>query len=115
MPPEFLFNSRNGGASDTRALATTFHYSPLHMAVRRSCVQLITSLFLCWQKKPSTQSFKMPSLDASELNIVFGVLGGFIILYGFISIKIKSHWYLGEARMSHPRRNYTDEQSRPWP
>ncbi|EFY99763.1 NhaP-type Na+/H+ and K+/H+ antiporter [Metarhizium robertsii] len=39
----------------------------------------------------------MPSLDVSELNIVLGVLGTFIILYGLISVKIKAKWYLGEA------------------
>jgi len=39
----------------------------------------------------------MPSLDVSELNIVIAVLGAFIILYGFISVKIKQVWYLGEA------------------
>ncbi|KAK8145551.1 hypothetical protein G3M48_004292 [Beauveria asiatica] len=39
----------------------------------------------------------MPTLDISELNIVLGVLGSFIILYGVISVKIKQAWYLGEA------------------
>ncbi|PVH78099.1 Na(+)/H(+) antiporter 1 [Cadophora sp. DSE1049] len=39
----------------------------------------------------------MPSLDVSELNIVLGVLGTFIVLYGWISVKIKAQWYLGEA------------------
>ncbi|KAK3186568.1 hypothetical protein K4F52_004608 [Lecanicillium sp. MT-2017a] len=39
----------------------------------------------------------MPSLDVSELNIVLGVLGAFIIIYGIISVKIKQVWYLGEA------------------
>ncbi|KAI4649272.1 hypothetical protein J4E93_003588 [Alternaria ventricosa] len=39
----------------------------------------------------------MPSLDVSELNIVIAVLGAFIVLYGFISVKIKQVWYLGEA------------------
>ncbi|KAK4207733.1 Sodium/hydrogen exchanger family-domain-containing protein [Rhypophila decipiens] len=39
----------------------------------------------------------MPSLDVSELNIVLGVFGSFIILYGIISVKIKSAWFLGEA------------------
>ncbi|KAK0112583.1 hypothetical protein ONS95_014329 [Cadophora gregata] len=39
----------------------------------------------------------MPSLDVSELNIVLGVLGSFIVLYGIISVKIKAQWYLGEA------------------
>jgi hypothetical protein len=41
----------------------------------------------------------MPVLDVSELNIVLGVLGGFIILYGIIAQKIKGVWYLGEACM----------------
>ncbi|KAJ6441054.1 plasma membrane antiporter [Purpureocillium lavendulum] len=39
----------------------------------------------------------MPTLDVSELNVVLGVLGTFIVLYGLISVKIKSRWYLGEA------------------
>ena len=60
----------------------------------------------------------MPTLDVSELNVVLGVLGKrnvlavaitptidesnlltgtFIVLYGVISVKIKSRWYLGEA------------------
>ncbi|KAF9693256.1 hypothetical protein EKO04_008945 [Ascochyta lentis] len=39
----------------------------------------------------------MPTLDLSELNIVIAILGAFIIAYGFISVKIKHVWYLGEA------------------
>ncbi|KAF1984983.1 hypothetical protein K402DRAFT_413453 [Aulographum hederae CBS 113979] len=39
----------------------------------------------------------MPVLDVSELNVVLTVLGAFIVLYGFISVKIKQVWYLGEA------------------
>jgi hypothetical protein len=39
----------------------------------------------------------MPTLDVSELNIVIAILGAFIICYGFISVKIKQVWYLGEA------------------
>ncbi|KAH8173586.1 sodium/hydrogen exchanger family protein [Sarocladium implicatum] len=39
----------------------------------------------------------MPVLDVSELNIILGVLSGFILLYGIISVKIKAKWYLGEA------------------
>ncbi|KAF2176042.1 Na(+)/H(+) antiporter 1 [Zopfia rhizophila CBS 207.26] len=39
----------------------------------------------------------MPNLDVSELNIVIAVLGAFIVFYGFISVKIKQVWYLGEA------------------
>uniref|UniRef100_A0A0D2YA29 Cation/H+ exchanger transmembrane domain-containing protein n=1 Tax=Fusarium oxysporum (strain Fo5176) TaxID=660025 RepID=A0A0D2YA29_FUSOF len=39
----------------------------------------------------------MPVLNLSELNIVLGVLGGFMALYGIISVKIKQSWYLGEA------------------
>lgn len=42
-------------------------------------------------------STKMPNLDVSELNIVLGVFGTFILLYGIISVKIKSKWFLGEA------------------
>ncbi|GAB1317689.1 hypothetical protein MFIFM68171_07899 [Madurella fahalii] len=39
----------------------------------------------------------MPNLDVSELNIVLSVLGAFILLYGIISVLIKSRWFLGEA------------------
>ncbi|KAF6795825.1 Na(+)/H(+) antiporter C3A11.09-like protein 1 [Colletotrichum sojae] len=39
----------------------------------------------------------MPTLDPSELNVVLAVFGGFIILYGILSVKIKNVWYLGEA------------------
>ncbi|PLB45321.1 Na(+)/H(+) antiporter 1 [Aspergillus steynii IBT 23096] len=39
----------------------------------------------------------MPTLDVSELNVVIAVLGGFMLLYGVISVKIKRFWYLGEA------------------
>ncbi|RMJ11121.1 hypothetical protein BHE90_006686 [Fusarium euwallaceae] len=39
----------------------------------------------------------MPTLNVSELNIVLGVLGAFMVLYGVISVKIKQAWYLGEA------------------
>ncbi|KAF0328592.1 sodium/hydrogen exchanger family protein [Colletotrichum asianum] len=39
----------------------------------------------------------MATLDPSELNVVLAVFGGFIILYGVISVKIKNAWYLGEA------------------
>lgn len=39
----------------------------------------------------------MPSLDVSELNVVIAVLGAFIVIYGFSSVKIKQVWYLGEA------------------
>ncbi|KAL4811782.1 Sodium/hydrogen exchanger family-domain-containing protein [Aspergillus spinulosporus] len=39
----------------------------------------------------------MPTLDVSELNVVVSVLGTFIILYALASVKIKNHWYLGEA------------------
>ncbi|RCI09332.1 hypothetical protein L249_1415 [Ophiocordyceps polyrhachis-furcata BCC 54312] len=39
----------------------------------------------------------MVTLDVSELNIVLGVLGTFIVCYGIISVKIKQQWYLGEA------------------
>ncbi|KAL2214366.1 sodium/hydrogen exchanger family protein [Sarocladium strictum] len=39
----------------------------------------------------------MPILNPSELNVVVSVLGGFMILYGWISVKIKQKWYLGEA------------------
>ncbi|KAI3552896.1 hypothetical protein CABS01_06344 [Colletotrichum abscissum] len=39
----------------------------------------------------------MPTLDVSELNIVLGVFGLYILAYGIISVKIKSKWYLGEA------------------
>ncbi|RYP67844.1 hypothetical protein DL771_007021 [Monosporascus sp. 5C6A] len=39
----------------------------------------------------------MPSLDVSELNIVLSILGIFTLFYGYISVKIKQKWYLGEA------------------
>ncbi|KAF2016834.1 hypothetical protein BU24DRAFT_477777 [Aaosphaeria arxii CBS 175.79] len=39
----------------------------------------------------------MPTLDVSELNIVIAVLGGYTVLYGIISVKLKQKWYLGEA------------------
>ncbi|KAK4640650.1 hypothetical protein QC761_600770 [Podospora bellae-mahoneyi] len=39
----------------------------------------------------------MPNLDVSELNTVLAVLGAFILLYGIISVLIKSRWFLGEA------------------
>ena len=39
----------------------------------------------------------MPTLDVSELNVVVAILGTFIICYGFLSVKIKQVWYLGEA------------------
>lgn len=39
----------------------------------------------------------MPELDVSELNIVIAILGTFIVAFGFISVKIKQVWYLGEA------------------
>lgn len=39
----------------------------------------------------------MPTLDLSELNIVVSVLGGFIVLYGLVAVKLKGVWYLGEA------------------
>lgn len=57
----------------------------------------------------------MPALDVSELNVVISALGisktsavlllcaptdtlgGFMVLYGVISVKIKNVWYLGEA------------------
>jgi hypothetical protein len=58
----------------------------------------------------------MPTLDVSELNIVIAILGmliniskvaaanhtvagAFIVCYGFLSVKIKQVWYLGEACM----------------
>ncbi|KAL0935457.1 Na(+)/H(+) antiporter C3A11.09-like protein 1 [Colletotrichum truncatum] len=39
----------------------------------------------------------MPTLNPSELNVVLAIFGGFIILYGILSVKIKNVWYLGEA------------------
>ncbi|KAL2784827.1 Sodium/hydrogen exchanger family-domain-containing protein [Aspergillus keveii] len=39
----------------------------------------------------------MPTLNVSELNVVIAVLGAFITLYAFFSVKIKNKWYLGEA------------------
>ncbi|CCC14941.1 unnamed protein product [Sordaria macrospora k-hell] len=39
----------------------------------------------------------MPNMDVSDLNTVIAVLGAFIIIFGIISVKIKSRWFLGEA------------------
>ncbi|KAK1528701.1 sodium/hydrogen exchanger family protein [Colletotrichum costaricense] len=39
----------------------------------------------------------MPTFDPSELNVVLAVFGAFIILFGIISVEIKTVWYLGEA------------------
>lgn len=39
----------------------------------------------------------MPLLDLSDLNVSLSILGTFIIGYGFLSVKIKQVWYLGEA------------------
>ncbi|RYO82829.1 hypothetical protein DL766_006475 [Monosporascus sp. MC13-8B] len=40
----------------------------------------------------------MPSLDVSELNIVLSIFAGiFTLSYGYISVKLKQKWYLGEA------------------
>ncbi|KAK5945677.1 hypothetical protein PMZ80_002883 [Knufia obscura] len=36
-------------------------------------------------------------LGMSELNVVIAIFGFFILAYGFISVKIKTAWYLGEA------------------
>ena len=49
---------------------------------------------------PGFLSFKMPTLDVSELNTTISILGAFILLFGLVSIKVKRAWYLGEARMS---------------
>jgi hypothetical protein len=62
----------------------------------------------------------MPSLDVSELNIVIAVVGFFILSYGFLSVKIKQVWYLGEARKCPRHRRpalltVTElSQSQPW-
>ncbi|KXJ94945.1 Sodium/hydrogen exchanger family-domain-containing protein [Microdochium bolleyi] len=39
----------------------------------------------------------MPALDIIELNTVVAVFGAFIVLFGFLSVKLKRAWYLGEA------------------
>ncbi|KAH7030590.1 Sodium/hydrogen exchanger family-domain-containing protein [Microdochium trichocladiopsis] len=39
----------------------------------------------------------MPALDIIELNTVISVFGAFIVLFGFLSVKLKRQWYLGEA------------------
>ncbi|KAH9908360.1 Sodium/hydrogen exchanger family-domain-containing protein [Xylariomycetidae sp. FL2044] len=39
----------------------------------------------------------MPQLAINETNTIIAILGTFIILYGLVSVKIKSVWYLGEA------------------
>ncbi|PYI11317.1 sodium ion/proton exchanger [Aspergillus sclerotiicarbonarius CBS 121057] len=38
-----------------------------------------------------------PFLDVSNFNLVLSVAGLYILLFGFISLKIKQKWYLGEA------------------
>ena len=57
--------------------------------------------------KASHNQPAMPTLNISELNIVLSVLGAFILLYGFISVKIKDKWLLGEARMSRLPTNWS--------
>jgi len=37
-------------------------------------------------------------LNMSELNVVIAIFGFFTLAYGIISVKIKTAWYLGEAR-----------------
>ncbi|KFA55907.1 hypothetical protein S40293_06932 [Stachybotrys chartarum IBT 40293] len=39
----------------------------------------------------------MPTLDIIELNTVIAVFGAFTVLFGFLSVKLKRSWYLGEA------------------
>lgn len=39
----------------------------------------------------------MPLLSLSDLNVSITILGAFLVSYGFISVKIKQVWYLGEA------------------
>ena len=43
-------------------------------------------------------------LDVSQLNTVIAIFGFFIAAFGFISVKFKNHWYLGEARTSSLKR-----------
>ncbi|EAW06498.1 putative plasma membrane antiporter [Aspergillus clavatus NRRL 1] len=38
-----------------------------------------------------------PVVDVSTFNVVLSVLSTYILLFGFISLKIKQRWYLGEA------------------
>ncbi|RAH57492.1 plasma membrane antiporter [Aspergillus piperis CBS 112811] len=38
-----------------------------------------------------------PFLDVSNFNLVLSVTGLYILLFGFISLKVKQRWYLGEA------------------
>ncbi|KAI0397972.1 Cation/H+ exchanger [Xylariaceae sp. FL0594] len=39
----------------------------------------------------------MPTLDLSELNVVVGVFGSYIAVYGLFAAKIKNAWFIGEA------------------
>lgn len=39
----------------------------------------------------------MPLLSLSDLNVSITILGAFLVSYGFLSVKIKQVWYLGEA------------------
>ncbi|KAJ5159262.1 Cation/H+ exchanger [Penicillium coprophilum] len=38
-----------------------------------------------------------PILDLSRVNVVLSLLGIYILIFGFIAVKIKQRWYLGEA------------------
>ncbi|PWY78306.1 putative plasma membrane antiporter [Aspergillus heteromorphus CBS 117.55] len=38
-----------------------------------------------------------PILDISNFNLVLSVIGLYILLFGFVSLKLKQRWYLGEA------------------
>lgn len=38
-----------------------------------------------------------PILDINNFNVVLAVISTYVLLFGFISLKIKQRWYLGEA------------------
>ncbi|KAJ9210101.1 hypothetical protein DTO166G4_8291 [Paecilomyces variotii] len=38
-----------------------------------------------------------PILDVSNLNVVLSVAGAFSLIFGFLSLKLKQKWYIGEA------------------
>jgi hypothetical protein len=51
-------------------------------------------------------------LDLSQLNVVISIFGFWIAAFGFISVKFKSHWYLGEARTSASLSHFTNTSHR---
>jgi hypothetical protein len=84
--------------SDRRRFITSSLPAPWEVRLPPSChVRAAAFLPKANPGNCSRATAKMPSLDPSELNQVIAVLGGFMVLYGFISVPIKQIWYLGEA------------------